>query len=236
MSTYEKRHSFRIMVLISKRELSDKASAILKEMNVPVYYRLHAEGTVSSEMMDMLGLVDTDWNLVISLMPKNVADKAIRKFNRTLMLGTVNSGIVFTIPMNGTNGLFYHMLSELEKNYTTTGKVDNMTSENKHSAIFAVVKQGYSDKVMDAARKVGARGGTVLHSRQVGENDTLNSWGLSLQEETDMILIIADNKIKLDIMQAISKECGVETDANGLVFSAPIDTVLGIAVPEEDEE
>ena len=51
-----------------------------------------------------------------------------------------------------------------------------------------------------------------------------------------MILIIADNKIKLDIMQAISKECGVETDANGLIFSAPIDTVLGISVPDEDEE
>lgn len=235
MSTYEKRHSFRIMVLISKQALSDKASAILKEMKVPVYYRLHAEGTVSSEMMDMLGLVDTDWNLVISLMPKNVADKAIKKFHRTLMLGTVNSGIVFTIPMNGTNGLIYHMLSNLENNYTT-GKVDNMSSETKHSAIFAVVKQGYSDKVMDAARKVGARGGTVLHSRQVGEHDTLNAWGLNLQEETDMILIIADNKIKLDIMQAISKECGVETDANGLIFSAPIDTVLGISVPDEDEE
>ena len=235
MSTYEKHHSFRILVLISKRELSEKTSAVLKDMKIPVHYRLNAEGTASSEMMDLLGLADTDWNLTISLVPKNVADKTLKKCNRTLMLGAMNSGIGFTIPINGLNGLFYHMLSELEGSINTTGKVENMATEYKNSAIIAVVKQGYSDKVMNAARKAGARGGTVLHSRQVGEHDTLNAWGLSLQEETDLILIIADNKMKMDIMQAITKECGMQTDAKGMVISAPIDTVIGSAEPDEDE-
>lgn len=235
MSVYEKRHSFRVMVLISKLELSDKASKLLKDMGVPVHYRLNMEGTVSSEMMDILGLADTAWSMVISAVPKAVADKALKKLRRSLMLGTVNSGIAFTIPMNGASGRLYQMICELEGDSAAKGKDDNMATEYTNSAIIAVVKQGYSDKVMDAARKAGARGGTVIHSRKVGELEHLNAWGLSLQEETDMVLIVADNKVKSDIMQAISRECGIATDAKGLVLSLPIDSVIGLSNPEDDE-
>ena len=234
MSVYEKRHSFRIMVLISKLELSEKVSKQLKDMGVPIHYQLNIEGTVSSEMMDILGLADTDWSMVISMVPKVLADKVLKKCNRTLMLGTVNSGIAFTIPMNGTSGRLYQMLCELENDSDTKGKDDNMATEYTNSAVITIVKQGYSDKVMNAARKAGARGGTVIHSRKVGELEVLNAWGLSLQEETDMVLIIADSKTKQAIMQAITKECGINTDAKGLVVSVPIDSVIGISSPDDE--
>lgn len=236
MSTYEKRHSFRILFLISKLQLSDKASKLLKDMDVPIHYRVNVEGTVSSEMMDILGLADTDWSMVISMVPKTLADKALKKCNRSLMLGTVNSGIAFTVPMNGVGGLLYNMLCQLENDESTVkGKSEDMATEYTNSAVITIVKQGYSDKVMNAARKAGARGGTVIHSRKVGELEVLNAWGLSLQEETDMVLIIADNRTKLEIMQAINKECGINTDAKGLVVSLPIDSVIGISNPEDEE-
>ena len=235
MDTQAIKHSFRIMVLISKRELSEKVSKLLKDMDVPVHYELNVEGTVPSEMMDILALADTDWSMVISMVPKALADKVFKKCNRTLMLGTVNSGIAFTIPMNGSSGRLYQMLCQLENDSIVKGKDDNMATEYTNSAVITIVKQGYSDKVMNAARKAGARGGTVLHSRKVGELEVLNAWGLSLQEETDLVLIIADSGTKKDIMQAIAKECGIQTDAKGLVVSLPIDSVIGISAPEDDE-
>ena len=40
--------------------------------------------------------------------------------------------------------------------------------DGKYEAIFCIVNAGYSELVMDAAKEVGARGGTVIHAREIG--------------------------------------------------------------------
>ena len=46
-------------------------------------------------------------------------------------------------------------------------------------------------------------------------------------QEKEMILIITEQENKLKIMQAISAKCGLHSEADGLVLSLPIDTVIG---------
>ena len=46
-----------------------------------------------------------------------------------------------------------------------------------------VVNQGYSEEVMNAARAAGAGGGTVLHSRRIGDEEALSFWGISVQDQ-----------------------------------------------------
>jgi len=102
--------------------------------------------------------------------------------------------------------------------------------------IITVVNQGYSEAVMDAARKAGARGGTVVHSRRLGDDtEVLGFWGFSIQEEKEMVFIVANKAHKLDIMKAIGENCGLHSDAKGLVASLPIDSVIGIDQEEEEE-
>ena len=48
----------------------------------------------------------------------------------------------------------------------------------KHEAIFCIVNSGYSEMVMDAAKKLGARGGTVINARGTAPKDAgLNTAG-----------------------------------------------------------
>jgi hypothetical protein len=94
--------------------------------------------------------------------------------------------------------------------------------------VAAMVDQGHGEHVMDAARGAGARGGTIIHGRQVGDETAVNFWGISLNDEKEIVLIITDNDSKVDIMQAISRDCGVKSEAKGLVISFPIESVIGI--------
>ena len=41
----------------------------------------------------------------------------------------------------------------------------------KYEVIVAIVNEGHSDKVMDAAREAGARGGTITHARGSGTKE-----------------------------------------------------------------
>ena len=48
-------------------------------------------------------------------------------------------------------------------------------------------------------------------------------------------MIITDQRSKLRIMKAISENCGMESDAKGIVFSLPIDKVMGLSFSSDEE-
>ena len=74
----------------------------------------------------------------------------------------------------------------------------------------------------------GAAGGTVLHSRRVGAEEALSQWGFSLQEEKEAVMILTRAESKLAIMQAICDSCGLQSEAQGIVLSLPVDRVVGL--------
>lgn len=71
-------------------------------------------------------------------------------------------------------------------------------------------------------------GGTIVHSRRIGNNETMGFWGLSIQEEKETLFIVAQNESKLKIMQAIGEKYGMRSEAKGIVLSLPIDMVTGL--------
>ena len=101
-------------------------------------------------------------------------------------------------------------------------------SENKYYMIMAIVNQGFSGAVMEAARPVGASGGTVFHSRRIGTEEAMKFWKISVQEERECVLILAKKEDKLSIMQAIGRKCGVQSEAQGIVLSLPVDESIGL--------
>lgn len=49
-----------------------------------------------------------------------------------------------------------------------------------------------------------------------------------MQEEQDFVMIIVPKEKKPHIMQEISSVCGLQSEAHGIIFSVPVDEVLGI--------
>lgn len=81
---------------------------------------------------------------------------------------------------------------------------------------------------MEAARPEGASGGTVFHSRRIASEETMKFWKISVQEEREVVMILARKEDKLSIMQAIGQKCGVKSEAQGVVFSLPVDESVGL--------
>lgn len=225
----EKHNSFCTLVLITTPKLAKKAAGMFQKSAVPVQYEWNAVGTASSEMIDVLGLGSPDKNILLSILPKTLADEMLKKLKKTLKLGTINSGIAFTLTLSGASRLVVRMLEQLDQDACeqAEGKDRVGMSDTKYSLIAAVINQGYSENVMEAARTAGAGGGTVVPSRCIGDEQTMGFLGLSLQDEKDMVFIVAENESKLKIMQAIGEKCGMHSEAKGIVVSLPIDHVIG---------
>ncbi len=230
MNNHEKM-SFRVIGFITTPKRADKAIQIFKEEKLPVQYQVNASGTASSETLDILGLGTPDRSLILSFLTKDLADKMIRKVHNELQFNIPGNGIGFTILMNGASNHLVKMLDEISKNEEVEERKGDTMSEIKRVMIVAVVNQGYSEEVMNAAKAVGATGGTVIHGRHAGEDEVSALWGIGIHDEKDVVFIIADAESKVSIMQAITTECGINTEAKGIVVSMPLDTVVGLSTP-----
>lgn len=101
--------------------------------------------------------------------------------------------------------------------------------------IVVICNDGHADEVMDVAKKNGASGGTILHGRgSVAKNETF--FGILIQPEKELVLIIVDNSIRNNIMQAIRRDLGEMTKANALCFSLPVDATAGLSRVNEIEK
>ena len=97
-----------------------------------------------------------------------------------------------------------------------------------HEAIFCIVNSGYSDAVMEVAKKLGARGGTVINARGTASKEAESIFHITIEPEKEIVMILVPEKIKDDVLHALYKEVGLETPGQGIAFSMPVDGVVGI--------
>ncbi|MCI9124158.1 MAG: transposase [Eubacterium sp.] len=228
MTDSPKKQGYQLLFLIATPKLVHKAVDLFQKGMVPVQYRMHAQGTASSEMMDMLGLGGVEKDLAISILPRPFASRMLKKLQQKLHLGMPNTGIAFTVAMSGCSSHMIRLMETLPEQEHAAGKDEWENMEKTYCAIMAIVNQGFSGEVMNVARPMGAAGGTVFHSRRVGSEEATQFWGISIQEEREVVLILAEKDDKKDIMKAINGRCGMGSEAQGVVLSLPVDEIIGI--------
>jgi nitrogen regulatory protein PII len=105
---------------------------------------------------------------------------------------------------------------------------ENMSAtESKIIMIITIVDKGNTETVMEAARSAGAGGGTVVRAKGTGA-EIAKFFGVSISEEKEMVYIVARRDNRDAIMKAVMEKAGSNTDAHGVIFSLPVDSVVGL--------
>ena len=106
--------------------------------------------------------------------------------------------------------------------------------------IVSIVNKGFTSVVMDAARLVGAKGGTIINAKGSGSHEAEKMFGITVQPEKEMVFIIAPKDVRNDIMKSIIEKAGLNALGKGICFAMPIDDIMGVALginnPNAEEE
>lgn len=97
-----------------------------------------------------------------------------------------------------------------------------------HEVIFCIVNAGFADSVMSVAREHGASGGTVLGAKGTANPESEKLFGVYIQPEKEIVMILVDVKIKNDILNALYDKVGLNTAGGGIAFSMPVSEVIGL--------
>lgn len=218
-----------IMVILSIIERG-KAKAYIEMLDKrKIGFRLQCvgQGTASSEMMDILGLGSSDKDIVLSYAPRKMVAALAAELTKDLSSGMGYNGLMMLLSTSAINNIAAELLTQTvqTENSEIEGEESAMKSEYHHSLILITVNQGYTDGVMQTAKKAGATGGTVIRARLAGAEQVM---ALQVQEEKEIIAILAPDSVRNQIMEEVNKEFGLRSDARGVVCSVPVDRAMKI--------
>jgi hypothetical protein len=224
-------------------------SNVFEEENVRFHFICRARGTASSDILDLLGIGASEKAVVICLEQAIMGPLLIREVRKKLGSKSPGSGIAFMIPLSGINTpvlrVFKESIAKNEKlaaetNAAFAGALVNRgrratdreggqrMADIKNDLIISIINHGYSDEFMTAAREAGAMGGTIINARGLAHEGPVKFFGVSVQDEKEIILILTSREKTVPIMQAVSQVYGITSKAAGLIFSLPADMVMGL--------
>lgn len=215
-----------LMTIISKRDILHEIVSQNMDNYVDINYITLGQGTISSEIKDLLYLESKEKAISLSIITQKTWEKIKEDLERKIHIDIPDTAIAFISPLSSIGG-------RKELNYFVDGQSfskgrESVLKNTETELLMIICNQGYSDQVMDAARKAGAGGGTVIHAQGTGQKKSEKFLGVSLATEKDIIYIVVKTQKKNEIMSSIMKESGLETPAKAICFSLPVTDVAGI--------
>ena len=227
--TLEKRAKLLVCIIRKQDEIA--LTEAVNECCVSLHFSGIGFGTARSNYMSYLGLDEIEKRVVYSLIPNYCESRVLRAINRRLRLYLQGNGIAFTIPLSGISSIVSNAILTTPMKEDPAEQQKNTPEKERnamHELIIAVVNQKYTDKVLDCSRAAGATGATILHTRSVNNKQAEQLIGTSLQQETDTIAFLTTYEYKAHIMEAIRENAGLKTEGGAVLFSLPVDSLIGI--------
>jgi len=223
-----------MMVTITTRKLTQKFIRFYEDMDLPVSVVTLGSGTASSEILDYCGLDGSEKSVMFDVVSDTRGNEVKRQLRLKMNIDIPGIGIAFLIPLSSIGGM--KALNYLTAQQDYVKGAESSLKDTKYELLVTIANQGHTELIMDAARKVHAAGGTVIHAKGTGTHLAQKFMGMTLVPEKEMIFIVVRKSQKNAIMRAIMDEAGTGTPAGAIVFSLPVTDTAGMRMMEEIEE
>lgn len=225
MAKMQKPEQLVMIFTIIERGCGNKLTKLYTKNQVFTHMRCEGTGTATSEIMDILGLGSSEKDIIMSLAPMSAARALLDRLEDDLHSAAPGRGIAFTVPLAAVNSLVATVITMRTKvDWEDGGEMDK---EKKSSLVLVMLNQGYTDAVMETAKKAGARGGTIIRARWAGDESFAQARGLThLQAEKEMIFIVVPKEIRAAVMEAINRKHGLQNEAGAMVSAVGIEQLV----------
>ena len=224
----------KLLVGIINREDEERFTEIINEQCVALHFSGLGHGTAHSSYMTYFGFNEIDKRMTLSLIPERQEHEILSEIGHGLKLYLVGRGIAFTIPLSGISNIINDAIvrgsERSDKAASRQSHISKKKKEKKamHELVIAVVDSKYTDVAIEAARSAGATGATVFHTKSVNNDKAAQTIGTTVSQETDSVFFLTTLEYKTKIMEAVRDAAGLKTEGGAVIFSLPVDDLVGI--------
>ncbi len=220
----------KLLVTIVGKDDSQKLTETINKYATAMHFSGIGHGTARSHHRSYFGIDNVEKRVTLSLIPSYLEHTVLNAVGKELKLYLLGKGIAFTMPLSAISSIVEEPILESPERDQNRSTKTPTKKEKKlmHELVIAVVNEKYSDVAIDAARAAGATGATVFHTRSVDNAKIEQAMGASIPDDTDSIFMLTNSEYKLKIMEAIRDSAGLKTEGSAVIFSVPVDDLVGI--------
>jgi nitrogen regulatory protein PII len=105
---------------------------------------------------------------------------------------------------------------------------------NDFQLIVTIVNSGNALKVLDASKRAGAEGGTIIHGRGAGIHERARLLSIPIQPEKDIILTLVPRSTAQKVLDSIVADLDLNKPGHGIGFVIDVEEAVGITHLKKD--
>ncbi len=186
-----------MMIAIVDRGSGDKVMAYAREAGAPGGTIASATGTATSTILAALGIGDKQKEILYSMIKEESLEAVEKAVSRVM-----TKGIVMFLDCRG--------------------KEDSDMDNAKWTMIEVISEKGYSEDIMAAARKAGAKGGSVVIAHGTAREEDAKFFGRPIVKDKEMLIIVAEADKADAIENAIASMEELKEKGKAIMFRLPV--------------
>lgn len=167
--------------------------------------------------------VEPEKEIVFTLIADDKLDAILNAVACAGKLQEKGNGIAFALNITQVVGI-----AHLQQVCAIREKEGEKMEEIKHELIITVVNKGNSEVVVDATKRAGAEGGTIIYGRGTGIHEQGKLFSIAIEPEKELVLTLIDHCRVDDVLRAIEEETRLNEPGNGIAFVLPVEKTIGI--------
>ena len=182
----------RMVMVVVPRGESDSIMAAIRNRGATGGTVIYGRGTASSSLLSILGFSDTKREILISFVEEAILD-----------------GCREEIEKRGKKGIL-------------AIRGDEEMNEDRWTMIEIICEAGYADDCMAEARKVGAKGGTIIKGHGTAKDDDVKFFGYPITSEKEVLVIVEKTEVAKAIMEKVESLPYISKKGKAAVFGIPV--------------
>ena len=202
--------SYKLIVTIVPHNYGDEISSIAVKAGAGGGTVLMGRGTAENSVLQLLGLGDTSKDIT-----DNIVDQSIEQKVREAIIEETKK------KKNHVGVMFSMLLGDFMKAGAVQQDIEGekiMEQTDSYEMINMIVNKGYAEDAMAAARKAGARGGTIIAARGTAKEGDAKFFGMEIVPEKEMLMILVPCNQKDEIIASIKQLKCFEKAGSGIIF------------------
>lgn len=221
MNTSSSESAGKLLVAVIEKHKCDDVVAEARKAGALGGTVLMGRGTAQSKWLRILGLDDVEKELLYCILPAHLVQPVMDAIRNAPGLARAR-GIMFTL---NVLDIFRHHASGAAFSHIQEEPMSESSPElSGYELLSVIVNSGGADQVMDAARRAGATGGTVIHARGTARPDDATFFGITIVPEKELVMILSPKADSARIMDSIRADFQNAEPGSGIAFRTPVES------------
>ncbi len=219
----------KLVIAIVKKGAARKAMQAAEEAGAEGGTSLMAAGIGIHEKSSFLGIpLRPEKEVILILVRDEISEEVLHAMCDSCHIHKPAHGLAILLDVPAVTGIC-HLCENPPPELQEERRFTMEENAFRYKLIVTIVNKGYSEVVLEASKKAGARGGTILFGRGTGVHEQMKLLGITIEPEKEIVLTLIEKEKTQPVLEEIVQQAQLNKPGKGIAFILNVEQITGVS-------